>query len=109
MEVVRKPSRESAKERAEEDVERLREVYQKGTKIRVIAPYPTLAVILSQHKPLLISEEGWDYIVSWVADIGAVIRSRAYMVSVAVSLITQVLLSSLISSVSVTKRAFRQR
>jgi len=68
---------------------------RRRVRIRVIAPYPVLAKILAKHKPILISKEGWDYIVNWVADVGTVMRSREYMVSVIVSVITQAFLGTL--------------
>jgi len=98
--VLSKYTGQKIHQKISEDLAHLKEVYQKGSKVRVIAPYPTVALILSKHKPLLISEEGWDYIISWVADIGSVMRSRAYMVSVAVSLSTQILLTSLLGMMS---------
>lgn len=47
--------------------------------IRFISPEPVLAEILSKHKPILISEAGWKWIVQWIADIGVIMRSRDYI------------------------------
>lgn len=47
--------------------------------IRFISPEPVLAEILSKHKPILISETGWNWIVGWIATIGTIMRSRDYI------------------------------
>jgi len=50
------------------------------TQIRFISPEPVLAEILAVHKPILLSETGWKWIVSWIADVGVVMRSRDFIV-----------------------------
>jgi len=47
--------------------------------IRLISPEPVLAEILAKRKPILISDVGWKWIVSWIAEIGSIMRSRDYI------------------------------
>lgn len=47
--------------------------------IRIISSEPVLAEILRYRKPIFISQEGWDWIVDWIATIGSIMRSREYI------------------------------
>lgn len=50
-------------------------------KLRFISPEPKLAKVLRSRKPIVMAEETYDWFVSWVEDVGTVMRSREYMVS----------------------------
>ena len=48
----------------------------KSGELRIISPKPVLAEILAQRKPLLIGEEGYYWLVDWIARIGTILRNR---------------------------------
>ena len=41
-----------------------------------ISREPVLAEILASRKPLLIGEEGYRWLVQWIADVGRILRAR---------------------------------
>lgn len=44
--------------------------------LRIISSEPILARILEHRRPILISKEGYDWIVGWIRDVGIILRSR---------------------------------
>ncbi len=44
--------------------------------IGLISREPVLAEILARRRPILIGEEGYMWLVGWVADVGRILRSR---------------------------------
>lgn len=50
-------------------------------RIRFVSPEPTLANILRARRTILLSEEWKDYVVDWIGDVGATMRTRQYMIS----------------------------
>lgn len=63
-------------------------------KLRFISPDPELAVALSKRKPLVIPQPLYEYFISWCEDVGALMRSREYMVGTVASMITSALASA---------------
>ena len=47
--------------------------------LRIISPEPVLAQLLASRKPILIGEKGYYWVVSWIATIGSIMRSREYI------------------------------
>ena len=52
---------------------------ENGADIRLINPNPRLAYFLAQRGPKVLSDESYEWIVEWVADIGTIMRSRSFM------------------------------
>ena len=52
---------------------------ERREELRIISPEPVLAHLLASRKPVLIGEKGYYWLVSWVATIGSIMRSREYI------------------------------
>ena len=61
----------------------------------IISEDPVLASILSTRKPLVLHEDTYNWVVSWVEDVGRHIRSREFRVSTVAYLIVIKALSTL--------------
>jgi len=49
--------------------------------IKIISPNPRVAEFLAKRDSLIIPKEVYDFGVSWVRDVGKVMRSREFLVS----------------------------
>ena len=61
---------------------------ENGVDIRLINPNPKLAQFLVERGPKMLSDESYEWIVEWVADIGTIVRSRSFMAYGVASLIS---------------------
>jgi len=82
--------------------------------IRFINPRPWVAERLKQRKPILVSETFYQWCLSWVEDVGTVLRSRDMMVFTIASAIQYVgimviisFLESLLGESSLLARLFK--
>ena len=81
--------------------ERRRE--RRPREIGLISREPVLAKILAQRRPILIGEEGYYWLVSWLAKIGAILRSEeniAYNIVMMVDYVAMDYLLSLLEAVT---------
>lgn len=52
---------------------------ENGVDIRLINPNPRLAQFLAERGPKALSDESYEWIVEWIADVGTIMRSRSFM------------------------------
>lgn len=50
-----------------------------GADIRFVNPDPRLAQFLSERGSTVLPEEVHEWMVEWIADVGTIVRSRAFM------------------------------
>lgn len=50
-----------------------------GVDIRFVNPDPRLAQFLAEKSLGILSDEAHEWVVEWVADVGAIVRSRSFM------------------------------
>lgn len=72
------------------------------TDIGLISREPVLAKILASRRPLLIGQEGYNYIVSMIATVGTILRSREHLIGLIVGTIDSMALSAVFSVLSKT-------
>ena len=72
------------------------------TEIGFISREPVLAKILASRKPIILGEEGYMWIVDWIATIGSIIRSRENIAGMIVGTIDSLALQAFLSLLSVT-------
>lgn len=48
---------------------------------KIISPHPKVAEFLAKRESLIIPKEVYDFGVSWIRDVGKVMRSREFLVS----------------------------
>lgn len=49
--------------------------------LRFLSTEPRLAIALAQREKILLPKEFYEYIISWMEDVGTVMRSREFLVS----------------------------
>jgi len=69
---------------------------EKIKRIEFISEEPKIANILARRKPTILSETTYDWFVSWVYDVGSVMRSREYKVSMVANYVGYMVLLGLV-------------
>ena len=59
-----------------------------GVDIRFVNPNPKLALFLAKRGNTVLSEEAYEWVVEWVADVGSIMRSRSFMAYTAASFLS---------------------